>query len=161
MDDLAKDTTFQLSVAAVLDRIYATSAIAMINKVRGEKGVVYGSLTRAHQALLLRFVGDACSALAIDMLPYLTECRIDAAGKIDGSVWFTLKLPRSLPDGMSTSLRRRMEMAIALNVLESVWIGHDSEMTDYYRRRAINAVKEVTDSLRRLPVGPLRLVPHW
>ena len=54
-----------------------------------------------------------------------------------------------------------MESAVAFNVLESVWLGRDVEMTEYYRARAVTAVEEVKSCIKRIPVGPLRLVAHW
>jgi hypothetical protein len=162
MRDLKNDVMFQLSVASVLDRIYATSAIThLVGGVAGENCEKFGLVTRDHERLLLTFVGDACSGLAADLMPYMAECRLDDAGKPDGLVDFVIRLPSGIVDGVAMSLRRRMESAVAFNVLESVWLGRDVEMTEYYRARAVTAVEEVKSCIKRIPVGPLRLVAHW
>lgn len=159
--DLKNDVMFQLSVAEVLDKVYTASAMTVVAGVRGERGVRYGAVTRDHERLLLTMVEDACSGLAIDLMECLQRCRLDDAGRADGKVDFVLRLPAGMPEGMSLSLRRKMELAVALSVLEGVWLGHDAEMAGYYRERASGATDEVKAFIRRIPVGPLRLVAHW
>lgn len=161
MNDLKDNVMFQLSVASVLDRVYAVSAITVMAGVRGENGVLYGQITRDHERLLLTVVKDACSCLAVELMPWMAGCRIDDAGRPDGMVDFTLRLPGGVADGIVMSLRRRMEYAVALNVLEAVWLGHDPEMTEHYRQKAMAAVGDVKRCIGRMPVGPLRLVSHW
>lgn len=161
MSELRNDVLFQLSVPSVLDRVYTASAMADLAGVRGEKGVRYGRITRDHERLLLTMVKDACSCLAMELMSNLSCCRLDDACLADGKVDFVLKLPKGLADGVAMSLRRHMEHAVALNVLESVWLGHDVDMTEYYRGRAVAAVAAVKSCIRRMPVGPLRLVSHW
>lgn len=160
-DDLKSNVVFQLSVAEVLDKVYAASAMTVVAGVKGENGVCYGAVTRDHERLLLTMVEDACSGLAIALLSQLQSCRLDDAGRVDGKVDFVLRLPAGMADGMALSLRRRMEAAVAFNVLEHVWLGHDKEMVNYYRGRALGAAKEVKECIRLIPVGPLRLVSHW
>ena len=159
--DLKNDVVFQLSVAEVLDRVYTASAMTVVAGVRGERGVRYGAVTRDHERLLLTMVEDACSGLAIDLLDCLQRCRLDDAGRADGKVDFVLRLPAGMAEGMTLSLRRRLELAVAFGVLEGVWLGHDAEMAEYYRERASGAMEEVKTFIRRIPVGPLRLVAHW
>lgn len=152
---------FQLSVAEVLERVYSASAVTVLAGVKGENGVRYGAVTRDHERLLLTMVKDACSGLAIELMSFLAGCRLDDAGRVDGKVDFVLRLPAGIAEGVSLSLLRRLESAVAMSVLEGVWLGHDSEMTAYYREHALTAVADVKSCIRNIPVGPLRLVAHW
>ena len=159
--DLKNDVLFQLSVAEILNRVYTVSAMTVVAGVKGENGVRYGAVTRDHERLLLTMVEDACSGLAIDLMEHLQRCRLDDAGRADGKVDFVMRLPAGMADGMTLSLMRRMELAVAFGVLEGVWLGHDAEMVEYYRERASGATNDVRTFIRRIPVGPLRLVAHW
>lgn len=151
----------QLSVSSILDRVYTASAMTEFAGMNGASRERYIRVTRDHERLLLTFMKDACSGLAMELMPYLEDCHIDEAGRVDGMVDYELRLPAEVARSHTLALCRRMEYAIALNVLEGVWLGYDIDMTDYYRRRASEATDEVKSYVLRIPVVPLRLVGHW
>lgn len=133
--------TFSLSLSSISDSVCALAAFEMLTATPDQRLLLAPLLDRGRAEPLLTIIRSSFAATVLELLPFVS----DMAGMDDdgesGLLSLDIRLPASVP---ATLLRRQLERAVAMHVLESSLLATSPALAEKFassRREAVSTIR--------------------
>lgn len=163
---MSKTISLNLSTKAILQNIYASSALYCLNN--GDSDTLPPILTRDHQPALLRLIKDAFAFVTLRFIAHVEACNLNdetATGNAtdptdDMILTIDLRAGDDTPNGVAAALRVSLEHAIAAYALHIAFINHDDTASSTHLSTANNHTRQITHLLAS-PYSPTHITPRY
>lgn len=155
--------SINLSTSAIMQEIYATSALRCLNEGAQSRPAI---LSRDRQSALAILIKDAFAFIVLKIIPHVEQCNLfDQSSCEDQSLCEILTVDLRLPQGVSSSvtsaIRETLHHAIANYSLHVCYNQHDSDDSSHYLSIANTQVENLCQLLSSRIYSPVTITPHY
>lgn len=163
---MSKTISLNLSTSAILQNIYASSALYCLNN--GDSDTLPPILSRDHQPALLRLVKDAFAFVTLRFIAHVEACNLNdetAVGNPDDPtkdmiLTIDLRAGDDTPNSVAAALRVSLEHAIAAYALHIAFINNDDTASSTHLSTANSHTGQIA-RLLSCPYSPTHITPRY
>lgn len=159
---MVRNITISLSINAMLERIYATSALDyFMNKSTGESQDPFTVLSHDQRDALRLQLKDSFAHILLQLLPHIASSNVKDLPNDDIELLILeLQVPASVAESNTIALRQTIENCITLDTLAMCQSCKNQELASHYQQKYQQAIKLVKTLLTPL-ANDLHITPHW
>lgn len=159
---MVRNITISLSINAMLERIYATSALDYImNKRNSENRDSITILTHDQREALRLQLKDSFAHILLQLLPHIASSNVNDLSNDDIELFIVeLQVPTSVAESNTIALRQTIENCITLDTLAMCQSCKNQELASQYRQKYQQAIKLVKSLLTPFS-NDLHITQHW
>ncbi len=155
--------SLNLSTAAIMQEIYATSALRCLNQGGAPRPAI---LTRDQGAALALLIKDAFAFIVMKIIPHVERCpTFDQSAGDDHSsdeiLSIDLRLPRGVTASVTSAMCVALQHAIANYALHICYTQHNSKDSSHYLNIANTEVETLLQLLSTSNYTPVAIIPHY